>query len=88
MARKITFTDNGWEDFNYWMSDQEIFPKLKGLLTECQRDPMNGTGKPHRLTGNLNGKWSRRITHKDRLVYGFDSDSVTVYACRGHYDDH
>ena len=88
MARKLTFTPKGWDDFNYWMHDKDVFEKLKGLLQECQRTPTEGTGKPHRLTGNLNGCWARKVTSKDRVVYSFDNDAVTIYACKGHYDDH
>jgi toxin YoeB len=46
-----------------------VLERLNGLITECQRTPFKGTGKPEPLTGDLKGWWSRRITQEDRLVY-------------------
>ena len=45
--------------------------------------------KLERLTGNLAGKWSRRITRKHRLIYEIIDDRVVVIVITayGHYDD-
>lgn len=52
------------------------------------RTQRSGTGKPERLK-HLDGEvWSRRITEKDRLVYNIGSDTITIVACRFHYDDY
>lgn len=64
------FTENGWEDFQYWMAtDQEIANKIITLLNEIRKTPFQGMGKPEPLRYDLTGYWSRRITNEHRLVY-------------------
>ena len=87
---KITFSGNGWEDYQHWVStDQKTLDRLNGLIEECRRHPHTGKGKPEPLKGDLKGWWSRRVTEKDRLVYrvqGKDEDQVLLIAqCRFHY---
>ncbi|MCQ2084364.1 MAG: Txe/YoeB family addiction module toxin [Bacteroidaceae bacterium] len=57
------------------------------LLHELQEHPFTGTGKPEPLRYQFSGAWSRRINHKDRLVYQVDGEVVTVFvlAMRYHY---
>lgn len=79
MSYKIAFTPQAMEDFNYWKStNPKTAEKIKILLRELQEHPFTGTGKP---------AWSRRINHKDRLVYQVDGNVVTVFvlAMRYHY---
>ena len=83
----INFTGDGWEDYLYWQSqDKKTLRKINSLLASAQRSPYEGEGKPEPLRGEP-GKWSRRISEKDRLVYSFESGRLTVYQCRGHYSD-
>ena len=56
-------------------------------MREIQRTPFEGRGEPEGLRGNLSGKWSRRISQKDRLVYEVTDNTVIVVQCKGHYDD-
>ena len=85
---KITFAEDAWEDYLYWqMQDKKTLKKINKLLKEIQREPFTGEGKPEPLTGNLDGKWSRRINDKDRLVYEVTNETVVILQCRGHYDD-
>ncbi|MFI1917182.1 Txe/YoeB family addiction module toxin [Nocardia sp. NPDC020380] len=44
-------------------------------------------GKPEPLRQNLSGWWSRRITQEHRIVCLADEETVTIIACRYHYDD-
>jgi toxin YoeB len=44
-------------------------------------------GNPKCLKGDLKGKMSRRINHEHRLVYSLQGDVLTIYSCKGHYDD-
>ena len=84
---KITFTENGWEDYLYWQSeDKKTLKKINSLLKGIQREPFGGEGKPEPLK-NENGDWSRRINNKDRLVYRFEGDMILVKQCKGHYTD-
>ncbi|MEG1585970.1 MAG: Txe/YoeB family addiction module toxin [Bacteroidales bacterium] len=64
--------------------------RLHELLKELGEHPQTGIGKPEELGGPLSGKWSRRISEKNRLVYQIDSEKqkVTVLHAIGHYSDH
>lgn len=88
MSYKIAFTPQAVADFNYWKStDPKTTEKIKKILRELQEHPFTGTGKPEALKYQFRGTWSRRINHKDRLVYQVNGDVVTVFvlAMRYHY---
>ena len=87
---KIVFSDNAWEDYRHWLdTDRKVLARLNGLIEECRRTPFKGTGKPEALRGDLQGWWSRRITHDDRLVYRVagtgDEQRLDIAQCRFHY---
>ena len=87
---RIIFSDNAWEDYQYWVSnDGNTLARLNSLIEQCRRDPFKGTGKPEPLKGDLQGWWSRRITTADRLVYcveGRGTDQrLEIAQCRYHY---
>ncbi|WP_083717861.1 Txe/YoeB family addiction module toxin [Vibrio sp. 10N.222.47.A9] len=84
--RKIVFTDNAWEDYLYWQTqDKKTLNKLNKLIEAAKRTPFEGIGKPEPLVGNLSGFWSRRIDDKNRLVYKADDDNFYIIAYRHHY---
>ncbi|MBU3060305.1 Txe/YoeB family addiction module toxin [Nocardia sp. NEAU-G5] len=89
MGRKLTFTDTGWTDYVHWQrEDRQILRKINRLIEDIRRQGnAEGIGKPEPLRQILSGWWSRRIDNEHRIVYRADDDSVTVIACRGHYDD-
>ena len=83
----FVFTEDAFEEYLYWQSeDKKTSRKINSLLKSISRTPFVGEGKPEPLKGKP-GKWSRRINDKDRLVYSYENDRITVYQCRGHYDD-
>ena len=87
---KVSFSDNGWEDYQHWTNnDHKTLKRLNGLIDECRRTPFKGTGKPEPLRQDLKGWWSRRITAEDRLVYrvqGTGKDqALEIIQCRLHY---
>ena len=85
---RITFSEDAWEEYLYWQGqDKRILKKINELLKEIQRTPFEGRGEPEKRKGDLNGKWSRRINQKDRLVYEVTDDMVIVVQCKGHYSD-
>ncbi|WP_110970680.1 Txe/YoeB family addiction module toxin [Pseudomonas huaxiensis] len=45
-----------------------------------------GAGKPEALEGVLSGYHSRRITIKHRLIYLYEAGTLTILACRYHYE--
>ena len=70
-------------------SEPAAFQKALKLLNELADHPKTGTGHPEPLKGKPEGRWSRQITKKHRLVYRIYEqevyvDVLTVY---GHYDD-
>ncbi|MFZ6024211.1 MAG: Txe/YoeB family addiction module toxin [Bacteroidota bacterium] len=88
----IEFTENGWEDFVYWIeTDNAIAEKIKELLQDIRKTPFQGIGKPEPLKHSLKGYWSKRITGEHRLVYKVDGKKSVdqkcyVLQCRFHYD--
>jgi toxin YoeB len=63
--------------------------KIEVILKELTEHPYAGTGQPERLKHDLSGFWSRRINHKDRMVYQVNENIVTVevVSAMGHYSD-
>lgn len=89
----ISFTPNGWEDIEHWISnDPDTLTKIKDLIKSIRKDPFRGLGKPEPLKYDLKGYWSRRITGEHRIVYkvsgtrGVDQKCLIIQ-CRFHYDD-
>jgi toxin YoeB len=89
----ISFTPNGWEEFEYWINnDSDIVARIKDLIKSIRQDPFKGIGKPEPLRYDLKGYWSRRITGEHRIVYkisgtkGIDQKCIIIQ-CRFHYDD-
>jgi toxin YoeB len=89
---KVEFTEIAWEDFSYWIeNDEEIVSKIKDLISAIRKDPFKGIGKPEPLKFGLKGLWSRRINGEHRLVYKIsgikgEDQKCTIVQCRYHYD--
>ena len=83
---KLIFSENGWEDYQYWLkTDKKILKRINTLIKETQRTPYQGQGKPEPLRFGLSGYWSRRITEEHRFVYKHEDDSILIAALRHHY---
>jgi toxin YoeB len=89
----ISFTPNGWEDFEHWIAnDPDTVKRIKDLIKSIRQEPFRGLGKPEPLKYDLKGYWSRRITGEHRIVYkisgtkGVDQKCLIIQ-CRFHYDD-
>ncbi|RHW16613.1 Txe/YoeB family addiction module toxin [Sphingomonas gilva] len=90
---RISFSDEGWEDYLGWQSeDRKLLVRVNALIEECRRHPFTGTGKPEPLKNQLRGWWSRRITSEHRLVYRIggtgEGQQLEIIQCRFHYDRH
>lgn len=82
----LAFTDEGWDDYQSWVSgDRTMLKRVNVLIEAARRDPTAGIGKPELLRFRDGKPWSRRITQEHRLVYSFDSDQLVVWQCRYHY---
>lgn len=70
-------------------NEPAAFKKVSQLLLELMDHPKTGTGHPEQLKGEPNGRWSRRITKKHRLVYEIHDKQVLVLVLTayGHYED-
>ena len=70
-------------------SEPKAFAKAACFLKELELHPKTGTGHPEPLKGKPEGRWSRRITQKHRMIYRiFEAEVyVEVLASYGHYDD-
>lgn len=85
---KITFSEQAWEDYLYWQSqDKKTLRRINQLLQDISRNGYTGMGKPEALKHDLSGYWSRRIDDVNRLVYRISGDVIEVIQCRGHYND-
>lgn len=84
---EITLTDRAREDLAYWqgINNEKVLKRIRALLESVKNSPTKGIGKAERLKHDLRGHWSRRIAEEHRLVYRFDSETITVVAMRFHY---
>jgi toxin YoeB len=87
---RVTFSDEGWEDYLYWATDDaSALTKINSLIENCRRTPFIGLGKPEPLRGDLSGWWARRITQEHRLIYRVtgkgETQALEIIACRFHY---
>lgn len=73
-------------DLKVWeKNDPSMFSKVQDLVDYIRLDPFRGIGKMERLTGDLDGLYSRRINKQDRIVYEIDEEKVILKSCKGHY---
>jgi toxin YoeB len=87
---KIIIKETAEKDFlkHKKSGNKQNLVKISKIFEELREHPFTGTGKPEQLKYNLHGLWSRRINHKDRLIYEVVEDVVTVYiiSAMGHYE--
>ncbi|MDA8196267.1 MAG: Txe/YoeB family addiction module toxin [Actinomycetota bacterium] len=83
---KVIFSDNGWDDYLYWQSeDRKILQRINQLIEDISQNGNMGIGKPEQLRHEWTGWWSRRITQEHRLVYRIGVDGIEIAVCRFHY---
>jgi len=69
--------------------EPRVYEKALRFLDQLRVHPKIGLGHPEPLKGKPEGRWSREITKKHRLVYRIYETEVVVLviAAYGHYDD-
>jgi toxin YoeB len=83
---RLIFSKDAWEDYLYWQAnDKIILEKINTLIKDMMRQPYSGLGKPEKLSRNLSGWWSRRITQEHRIVYKLAEGDILVSQLRYHY---
>jgi len=70
-------------------NDRTSYSKCFDLVRELIQHPRDGTGKPERLRYFELEVYSRRVNHKDRMIYTIyeDVQEIDISSCRGHYDE-
>lgn len=63
-----------------------MLKRINQLISDIERDPFSGIGKPEPLRGNLSGMWSRRIDQSNRLVYEVSGDMLMLHSAKDRYD--
>ena len=87
---KISYTPDAVKDLiQLQRNEPKAYLKAKAFIEELRQHPKTGTGHPEPLKGQPEGRWSRRISKKHRLIYRiFESEVlVLVLSALGHYDD-
>lgn len=84
---EIEFTIQALEDLNYWKNtnNNSVLKKIRSLLENIMVTPYSGIGKPEALKYELTGKWSRRISKSDRIIYQVISNKLIIFSLKGHY---
>lgn len=86
----IRYTEDAKNDLlRLQRNEPKAFAKVSRFIQELAEHPKTGTGHPEPLKGLPQGRWSREITKKHRLVYRiFDNEVVVlVISAYGHYGD-
>ncbi len=87
---RITYTEDAVSDLKRLQRNEpKAYKKVIRFIDELRVHPKTGTGHPEPLKGQPEGRWSREITKKHRLVYRiFDKEVlVLVLSSYGHYND-
>ena len=86
LIRNIIFTATAREDLLFWQkTNLRTIQKINVLIESILEDPSSGIGKPEKLKYELSGTWSRRINHRDRIVYGVEDKTLIILQLRDHY---
>ena len=84
---KKLWHDSAWADYEYWQTqDRKTLRRVNLLIRDIERNGFSGMGKPEPLRGNLSGWWSVRIDAANRIVFKIESETLVIFACRGHYE--
>jgi len=88
LMSKVTFTDDAWEDYTYWQTqDKKTLRRVNVLINDIKRNGYEGIGKPEPLKGKYSGFWTRRIDDKNRIVYHIVDGVIEFVALRNHYGE-
>lgn len=88
MIYKINILANANNDLNILRrNDKNSYIKVFDFVREMMISPRSGTGKPERLKYFDKEVYSRRVNHKDRLVYTIyeSKKEIDISSCVGHY---
>ena len=77
---EVVLLEKARKDQEYWKKtgNVKIMKRITALLKDIELHPFTGIGKPEPLKGNLQGKWSRRITNEHRMVYSISNGCLCI----------
>jgi len=87
----LIFSDVSLEDlaFHDKAGNQVTIKRIDRILKELETTPFTGIGKPHPLSFDYSGLWSRHLNKKDVIIYDVNKTKkiVQIYSARYHYLD-
>lgn len=85
---EVIYLQEALNDLKYWKisGNKAIQKRIIKLIQSIQETPFEGIGKPEGLKYHHSGKWSRRITDADRIIYEVDQRKIFIHSMRGHYE--
>lgn len=90
MTYSIIFSIRAEQDLlSLAKNEPKVFAKANRFIKELETHPKTGLGHPEPLKGKPEGRWSRELTKKHRLIYRiFETEVyVEVLSAYGHYND-
>jgi len=89
MIYKIKILAEAEKDLAWFRKhDKRSYLKCFDLVRDATQKPRKGIGKPERLKYYAQEVYSRRVNHKDRMVYIIDEKKkeIDISSFRGHYE--
>ena len=85
---KFIFESRAIDDILSWYYDDKRFLlRVKELINDIFLNPFTGGKGKTETLGGTEGKASKRIIKKDRIIYTYTKEKITIHQCRRHYDD-
>jgi len=83
---RFSFDQRAYDDIIFWYyNDKRFLVRIKELIDDIAANPFNG-GKGHtEVLKGEGGKASKRIVKKDRIIYTYTRERITIHQCRFHY---
>lgn len=86
MTYKISYSKKALKDITL-LKSAHLDKKAKQLIEILKQNPYQNPPPYEKLTGNLQGLYSRRINLQHRLVYDVREDNVLIFSMWTHYGD-
>ena len=88
MHKIIIIKKNQYDLTWFRRNDKISYIKCFDLVRETTENPRTGTGKPERLKYFEKEVYSRRVNHKDRMIYTIYEAlrEIDISSFRGHYE--
>ena len=88
MIYKILILDKADKDLAWFRkNDRKSYLKCFDLVRALIEQPRQGIGKPERLKYFEKEVWSRRVNHKDRMIYTIyeNNKEIDISSFKVHY---